>query len=288
MEVLSEYLTYIDRGKAILFIGSGISSIAGCLGWDKLCNNLIQIKSIAAELKEQSLENITPQDIITFCRNSVSSDEEKKKIEGIFRSATTPDPDLFRDNYLPLIRTLKLIKPFPPILTTNVDSCLSDSREFEMEKIYFRIEEMKNETLKNGGIFHIHGYKEHASRQVWDTHDYSERYSQTAFREFLVNIFLNYSVLFLGYAFRDGELKGCIGDAAKRAGGNSNLYHYALIPTIDTDYRYLSVPIMEKNYKVKLIEYGNHDELVPKIKKWVQENFGIIKERGTPSITEVT
>ena len=65
MEKLSKALPYILHSECVLFIGAGISEMAGCYDWDTVVQNL---------LKHPVLED---EKIRTDLRNSVLDHEER-------------------------------------------------------------------------------------------------------------------------------------------------------------------------------------------------------------------
>jgi hypothetical protein len=271
MQRLSQYLTFINEKKAALFIGAGISSIAGCLSLKDLCDQLKELKEVEQFLKGQS--SVSPREVIAFCKSRLTTEKEKQIFAGVMRGGLSPNPEKFWKSFLPFIRKIKQLKPFPPIITTNVDCCLTITKEFEMNKIFHLKEHMKVTNFNEGGIFHLHGYIEDSNNQVWDIDDYSKRYIDTDFRNFVLEIFQRYSVLFLGYAFGDTEFLSLIRKAKKEC--QQPKPHFALLPSDDCPSGVNEAVYMEL-YNIQTIQYGLKDDFINLFTEWIDSNFSSV------------
>ena len=266
MNRLAEFLQYVNKGKAVLFLGAGISKIAGCMGLKELCQEIKELETMKQDLKGQVIPS---RELIALCRSRIQSDSERLAFDGVIKKGLYPDPDKLSREYLPFIRNITKIKPFPPILTTNIDLCLTSSKQFEMSQIFSKKEHMKMEYLRSGSIFHLHGSLEGFQEQIWDIDDYTKRYRDQDFRNFVETVFRDYSILFLGYSFCDGELLSMLREAAKISPAK---YHYTLLP--EDDYpRDVNEVAYRELYNIEVIKYPTINNFVAIVREWVDSNY---------------
>jgi SIR2-like domain len=264
---LSQYIDFITRKKAILFVGAGISKVAGCSTLREICDELETLQK-RKEPKFKS-DQMRERDIFAYVRSKATSAEEKRQFNAILRRGVTPDPSKVLKKYLPFIKTLKSINPFPPILTTNVDNCLEQTHEFSLAEIFFKPKEMSVSNLKSGGIFHLHGYIEDTSNQTWDLYDFAKLYSITKFRSFLTNLFKNFSVLFMGCGMKDTELLDLLAMANREI--KNPITHFALLP--EDEFGAFNESFFKETHRVQLINYGAREEFCNIFGSWIDSNF---------------
>jgi len=275
MERLTPFISFIKRKKAAIFVGAGISCIAGCFGLNDICKMLAEIKSVQELIKSQKPESIPRKEFIAFCKSiCIKSDDDRRELDGVMRKGLTRDPHKFYREYLPFIKKLKQLNPFPSLMTTNVDACLADTQQFDLEKIYYKEPDMDINLFRNFGIFHVHGYIEDTRGQLWDLFDYPRRYDIQSFKDFIKNVFREYSVLFIGYAFGDDdELRQLIFQAKEE--NPQPQKHFALLPT-DEDYSHIDESIYKELYNINLIRYGSKSDFVKLFSEWSDSNFNPI------------
>ena len=272
MDKLGSFIGFIEQKKAAIFIGAGISRIAGCSGLQDICRKLAEIKSVQELIKSQNPETVPRKELVAFCKSICNrSDADRRALDGIMRQGLTPEPDKFYREYLPFIKKLKQLTPFPSLMTTNVDDCLAQTRQFDLTKIYHKKPDMRIDLFRSFGIFHIHGYIEYPNGQLWDLFDYLERYSLQEFKEFIINIFREFSVLFLGYAFGDDdELRQLIAEAKK--GNPQPQNHFALLPT-DESHPHINEAIYRELFNIQIVKYGTKADFVKLFSEWIDSNF---------------
>ncbi len=272
MDRLSPFIGFLEQKKAAIFFGAGISKIAGCSGLRDICRKLSEIKSVQELIKSQNPEAVPRKELIAFCKSICNRSEDDRRVfDGIMRQGLTFEPDKFYRVYLPFIKKLKQVIPFPSIMTTNVDDCLAKTGQFDLTKIYYKKSDMRFDLFQSIGIFHIHGYIEDSGGQLWDLFDYPERYGITDFKEFIINTFKEYSVLFLGYAFSDDdELKQLMGMAKKE--NSQPKKHFALLPT-DEPHSHIHEAMYEELFNIQIIRYGSKTDFVKLFAEWIDSNF---------------
>ncbi len=276
MNRLSPFIGFIEQKKAAIFFGAGISKIAGCSGLRDICRKLSEIKSVQELIKSQNPDAVPRKELIAFCKSVCNRCEGDRRVfDGIMRQGLTFETDKFYREYLPFIKKLKQVIPFPSIMTTNVDDCLSKTRQFDLAKIFYKESDMRMDLFRDIGIFHIHGYIEDSSGQLWDLFDYPERYGKKDFKEFIVNTFKEYSVLFLGYAFSDDdELKQLMGMAKKE--NDPPQKHFALLPT-DEAHPHINDTMYEELFNVQVVRYGSKADFIKILSDWIDSNFNPAK-----------
>lgn len=271
MQRLSQYLNFVSKKKAALFVGAGVSSIAGCAGLRDICKKLKKMNNLREEFESLNIDNISPREFVAFCKKGFKTEKDEQEFRGIMRQSLTPDWERFQREYVPFIRKIKSISPFPPIMTTNVDDNLKNTKAFDMGRIFYKLSDMTISNFQEGGIFHLHGYYEDVENQVWDIFEYEERYSKQAFKDFLMTIFKNFSVLYLGYSLDDRELLDQMANA--KNDNDSCPVHFALFPE---DYfpSHINEKIYDRLYNIKIIQYGPRNDLVNILGNWIDSNYG--------------
>jgi len=271
MERLNDILLYIKQRQCALFIGAGISKIAGCYDWDSVINDMfahptIQTKEIRRDDLTQKFSN---EELISYCYQLFVEHEIENDYWGIVRNAFLFDNDLFKNKYLPVLKLLKKINPPPPIITTNIDYCLEFTKEYDLSKVFFTPEHFAKANLSEGGIFHIHGCFEKLAESVILRERYIERYGNAEFQGFLERLFSQYSVIFLGYSLRDQGIKDTILSTK-----NNNVKHFQLVPAEDN----LSTSdrtVLLEMYQIMTIVYGQRDSFYDFLREWITRNFEI-------------
>ncbi|MHA1678529.1 MAG: SIR2 family protein [Promethearchaeota archaeon] len=285
LKILDESLSYFFNKKVVLFIGSGISKIAGCYDWNTIIRELLNDDCLFKDLNPDIFikSNKQNNEKIQFIEKRYRKAKKDNKFWGILREAITPYPKIYVKKYIPFIESLKNIYPFPIILTTNIDSCLEDSKEFDQKKVYYEINKFKKKFLKEGSIFHIHGYREEFLSALFTKEKYIERYESTAFRDFIKYIFSDYCVVFIGYSFNDNELRQLILNARN---GRNDSKHYLLVP--ENEFSMEDIAINQELYNIYTIEYGDVDNFPEIFSSWIAKNFkvepiGSVKSFSTSS-----
>ncbi len=269
MERLNAVLPYIKQNKCALFIGAGLSKIAGCDVWkslvEKMFDNLIfQERRIK---KEDLIEKLGNERLMGYCRKVFEEDGKMKEYWGIVRDAIMFQPELHQKAYLPLIKLLKSINPLPHIITTNIDNCLASTREFSLSNIFYKTEDFKSTNLDSPSIIHIHGYHEDLENCLLTRDQYISRYEEPDFRVFLKYIFNTYAVIFIGYGFGDTDIQ----DIMLKTNTDSK-NHFLLVPEEDNlPASYLS--LLHDLYGIVTIIYGKRDNLAHALGSWITKNF---------------
>ncbi len=210
------------------------------------------------------------EDIIDFCQKRFQSKDAEQEYWKIVRDAILFDPKLFSEKYLPLIKLIKKITPFPQIIiTTNIDNCLEHTREFN-PNVYFRLHDFGAVSPHPPGTYHIHGYLERIEESLLTRSMYIPRYNDAGFQSFLRSVLRENSALFLGYQLQEQGIKDILLQAK---GENPEILHFLLAPEED-GLNHAIMTLHNDIYGVRTIQYGTRDEFQNALAGWVARNFG--------------
>jgi hypothetical protein len=271
MDRLNEILPHITQSKCALFIGAGLSKIAGCYDWDSIVEEMVNKIPITDKPLNPSdiLGKFGNEELIGLCHKASIKNGKENIFWGIARRATMFNPELFQSKYIPVARSIKKIKPTPVIITTNIDNCLEYTREFDLNQIFYKENHFLEENLNGSAIYHIHGYIELFEESLLTRQRYIQRYQQEIFRDFLIKLFSRYSVIFIGYSLRDQEIKDAIFQAKEK---NQNKKHFLLIPSED-NLTESQKAVFLGLFGIVTIVYGRRDQLYNTLDNWVTKNF---------------
>jgi len=193
----------VNNGTLAVFIGAGVSRLVGCDGWDTLARNLVRRchKEGMINFKESETLSLGTdhKKTITICFHLFSTNgfadifyEEMGK--ALKEGAAIATPNVYDEIYR--LRGL--------FLTTNADTHFD--RLFELPKCLFQKSDFKEDRLDNTNLYHIHGSINDRSSLIFTVSEYMRRYTDPEFRRFLGKIFLERTVLFLGYGVAEFEV----------------------------------------------------------------------------------
>ncbi len=255
-----------ENNKIALFVGAGVSKLCGLPLWNELGEKAINY------LYEE-LELINNFEYATIIRNfhdpktklsifhEILSKANPKAI-GFYEKELNPKQD--PNKVLPANPYDLLVEFERPIITSNIDNKLKESLQNLQNKIISL--NVKNnvsqgsptvvtsihkgfdqQTLVKPGIpYQIHGNLEDISSAILTTEDYLRNYKVgSGLREFLENLFIEYTVVFIGYGLEEFEILEYVITENKK----EDKKHYALIPLFLNEINLLSV---YKRYLSKL------------------------------------
>lgn len=225
-EIPQEIIDAINSDSLAVFVGAGVSAIAGLPLWSQLAKNLIcecysnglysykdkelileriqdnkQLITVAfGKLKEAGLEN-------TFFEILKKHLELKSQV----LDAGTRIFSWLRD-------TMSLV------LTTNADELLHEY--FELTRIHDIIPNVVDEMpLQRARLVHLHGVISNKDTLVFTTKQYLQRYQTPQYQEYLKAVFTTKTVLFIGYGMSEFELLDFLIQKT-----NSAIQHFIMVP----------------------------------------------------------
>ena len=205
----------IRAGRCIAFVGAGFSCAAGLPLWDGLLKSLAEDAHIRADVKGHIKSRLDKQQTNRY--EEVAQMLRKEMGQEAFiqamRQRLCGKTCAAMDSRLNLLRGI----PFRAVLTTNFDDLLQGVtpgqeayRQFlhsppplptSLYANYLLGLKGKSTTIK------LHGDLDAPDSIVFSRLDYRKRlYSDPAYLAFLRAVFLNYTILYLGYSFTDAYL----------------------------------------------------------------------------------
>lgn len=273
MDRLNDILPYIREQRCGLFIGAGLSRIAGCYDWDSIVKEMLDhalIKGKGIDSKDLIGKKLRNDELIEYCQQLFTEGNEEHQFWGIARRAITFNAGLFIGQYSSFVKSLKQIQPMLKIvLTTNIDNCLEHTKEFDLSKVFFKGVDFTADRINGSGIFHIHGYIEEFEKSLLTRNKYIPRYKENEFQNFMKCFFRQYSVLFLGYSLRDQEIKDIILETK-----DDRKKHFLLIPEED-GLSTSEISFYHDMYGITTVVYGKRDEFSGIFTGWIDKNFRV-------------
>ncbi len=239
-----------------LFVGAGVSKLAEYKLWDELAKEMIkhfwQNRSSNEKLQKMDLsirlllENHASGNIIHVMDylNWLDSDFFVKIIKKIFDE--TQEKIAIYEKF----RQLMQLPNF--IVQTNIDMGLQNHLSIQDSDIAI------NPTFSNAPkrINYIHGRIDNEKTWIFTRQQYNANYlnEKSAVMEFLTNIFMQYSVLFIGYSLRDFEVLQAIAKARLQ---ESKMKFFLLESSYRDKHTLFQVnkSIYSLNYGIEIIPY---------------------------------
>lgn len=206
-EVPQEIISAIEKGELILFVGAGVSAIAGLPLWSTLANSLIRSCKDLGYISEQDCDLILtkisdPKKLISIAFEKYSSNENKDAYYQKFVESLKPPEKGISEEAKVIFDFCK--KSNALVLTTNADLLLDDY--FEDELVF---NNYSDEVFLPGkaALVKIHGSLNDINSLVFTSVEYLKRYADHQFKSFLHSIFSeNKTILFIGYGLSEFEL----------------------------------------------------------------------------------
>ena len=268
----------VNNNRLVVFIGAGVSRILGCMGWDQLAANLINI-CFTTKSKEKSTTCITFKE-----KETLSKEKDHKKIITIcyhilekngFKDIFFEEFDKSLDSNNKKEDDFNIYKEVFGLrginITTNADKHFD--KMFTKANLIFNIDEFAQSSIDRAKLYKIHGTQDIRKSLVFTVQKYILRYNHFGFRSFLEKIFAGYTVLFIGYGMSEFELLDFLitkFDSSKKAKG---IKHYILLPFYSGEENILQ---FEQSYYnsmgVQVIGYEKdekgYNQLYDVIKEW--------------------
>ena len=215
--IKQEIVDAAESGTLVVFIGAGISRLAGCPSWDEFANKVLDelindnfnyyeaslIKAIPDPRKRLSIAKIIEnKNQITanykeILKGDISEDTIYKYINAFQCTFVTTNYDVLIQ---PEIIQPEIIQPEiiqPEIIQPKKEK---DWRFYEREDLH------NNKLDGQGNVIHLHGCVKNPKSMVITTKDYLEHYSDKQVQDFLEYLFKSKTILFLGYSLEEVEI----------------------------------------------------------------------------------
>jgi hypothetical protein len=275
-----EIVEAVNSEKLAVFMGAGVSRVLGCVGWDKLAQNLISrcfsdkksdgsSPCINFKEKEALSQDKDHKKIITICHGIL----EQNGLEDVFfeeldRSFEADEKILKSRNIYDELKGLRGL-----FITTNADGHFDG--KFSRSRIVYKKEDLNPSNIDRTKLYHIHGSILDRDSLIFTVRRYIQRYNGPQFRDFLKEIFDNYVVLFVGYGMSEFELLDFL---ITRFDSNSGkeLKHFILLPFYRGEENIL---VFEQSYHsamgIQVLGYEKdergYEQLYEVIRSWNKE-----------------
>jgi len=210
-EIPEEIISAVNKKKLAVFIGAGVSRIAGCSSWKDLASKVIKDYYnkgiISFKQKNLILHNNDPRKIITIAYNFLRDQRQDIFYRSLKKSLLYKKHKRTKQKKINIYENIYKLRGI--FITTNAD-CLFHYK-FKPQNIFYNKEDLHPDNISRNRLFHIHGNIKGKDDLVFTLSQYIERYNISNFRAFLEEIFNKFTILFLGYSLSEFDLLSFMG-----------------------------------------------------------------------------
>ena len=239
-----------------------------CKGWNELARNLVikcYKKGIINFKENESLSQIQyHKKTITICSELLKDENLENVYFDEMKTALKEGINIEIPNIYDDIRELGGL-----FITTNADTHFD--RLFIPSNILYRDSDFKEDRLDRINLYHIHGSILDRNSLIFTVPEYMKRYTNTDFIRFLKQIFLKYTVLFLGYGIEEFEILEFMFKNVEKP-----KKHFMLYPFYKGEDNILRIEQKYySSFNIDIIGFekddNGYDQLIEVIKKWKEE-----------------
>ena len=284
MRIPNQLVESLNNRQCVVLVGSGLSSrLFTRIGkrypsWTGLLEELLDYAYQHDCFNEN--EKIMLMDMLSkgnlsmsaqILRNRMTETDFGAFLDSIFRN----------DNRFDRAHNQIMGLPFAFFMTTNYDTILECAHSYKYNTqlpVYTNEQSATiNNKISNNErfLYKIHGTFDRPSTVVLTKNDYRKLYYEESYIATMKNIFINYSVLFIGFSYSDPDIELILSEISRTFSGNNRM-HYLLIS--QGVYNSLEQEYMKNDDRVTVMEYDNSDgshsgvdlfldELISRVKK---------------------
>lgn len=223
-DVPDEILHAARRGRLVVFVGAGVSCLAGSPDWDGFANGMLnkeakkgskgvltfseldQIRHLNPKIKlfiARNTGNLSPNDYRDILEPNKLTDDlgisVYQDIHAISNQIVTTNYDTWLD------------EPLPNKMTVQASSLEKEAKhEPRSKKVFYKREEITPDILHEAFyVVHLHGSLEEPTSMIMTTADYIHHYKREDANPipiFLEELFRERTVLFIGYGLNELEI----------------------------------------------------------------------------------
>ena len=209
-----------EKEKFALFVGAGVSKLAGMPLWSELSENAIKYLANKNNYSYSQLESIKrnfkdPRQILTFVETNLKKEDRHYFYNDQFKISETKDPNPYIHllNFASINVTTNIDNLYwEAINTNNIDIGKSnfDRPDIKFEKI--AIPKVSNnqipsiiKNINSNSVYYLHGNIEDSSNLIMTSPQYINAYykEESPIRVFLKHIFHNYNIIFVGTSLQE-------------------------------------------------------------------------------------
>ncbi|MGH8057223.1 MAG: SIR2 family protein [Candidatus Entotheonellia bacterium] len=198
----------VKEHRCVLFVGSGLSAAAGYPSWSELMDQLVQAAKSLPQARADGLDKfVAAKDFLTLA-------EFARSTLGVSRYSTILRNLLAKPLSVPRAHEIIARTDYRGVITTNYDKLLETA--FTVQRKWAPAI-MTPESVSSLGsalygdsvfILKLHGDIDSPESIVLTEFDYDRMILRNPHvRSFLQAVFLNYTLLFVGYSLQDAELR---------------------------------------------------------------------------------
>ncbi len=206
VEIPQKLIDSVRARKCILFVGSGLSALAGYPSWSQLIDRLVETAKRSPNARLDGLETMEARRdylmLAEFARTTLGPGDYVQLLKEEFDRPVPPTP----------VHRLIAETDYRGMITTNYDRLLehtvSQVRHWPAVTFTTSGVEAMAEALFNPGLFiyKLHGDITLPMSIVLSTRDYDRMILRNPHvRSFLFGAFLNHTLLFVGYSLSDPD-----------------------------------------------------------------------------------
>jgi len=268
-----EIIKAVNEKTLSLFLGAGVSRLVGCCGWRELAKRVLHrcllTRSIHYTQHDRLIRDKNCKKIITICHDVLKQKGLEQEFYSELESAVKGKDDLLAKQNI-----YKELAGVPALhITTNVDQHFDSF--FSPERITYKAEDLDAQRIDRYKLYHIHGSIADRNSLVFTVPQYIQRYSHPRFKEFLLRIFRENVILFLGYGMEEFELLDFLVPKFDPMKGKE-LKHFILLPYYrgeEDSVRLDSLYFNKLGVEIKGYEKDEHGytQLYDVVKNWNRE-----------------
>jgi hypothetical protein len=267
-----DLVAHVAHRNSIVFVGAGLSAALGLPTWPQLVPAMIEwCEKHAIDLPNKAdIEQLykvksDPVMAANALRRDMGEDNYRQFFADVFLC-----PDLKPTE----VHQALALLPFRGTATSNYDPALEnayrDAHPAEQFSVFTYKDHQELGTALNTKryfVFKPHGTAERPETIVLDTSDYGRLiHNSPGYRTFLHAMFLNNTVLFIGFSMTDPDLLNLLQELKVIFEGNVPT-HYALMDVTGTTQT--EQELLEENYGVKVMPYIPSTPDHPEVKEFL-------------------
>lgn len=288
-----------SKGKLVIFVGAGISKLAGGPSWEELSEKALEELYQSGNINFSEMEQLKRLDAkkqlsiaIDISKTAQTSIDFKKIIDitepkssglKIYRALLNIGSVYVTTNYDNFLDSIQVIEDLSIDIGEGgsmQQSPIEESKERKSLLVIHRREDITAVALtKPGSVIHLHGSLKEPETMIISTRSYIEHYQDSRVISFLNELFrTTYTVLFVGYSLEETEiLEHIIRTRTPKSEKATEKKHYWLYPVFSRDGQLLKhlKTYYLRHCDIEIIEFckdeKGYEQLIDVINDWTRK-----------------